>query len=205
MFHAEIQWSLLGCTTMSLRWPQSPAPHPGVPRAAPQSGHGLHRHGAGARCHAGARRAGSPRSSPDAEEGSGFVHLDITHGAVLVRLQVANDAGFADCGERPRVSGRTDGQGDQSPCANPAKHPAPPHRLRTRTPARPPQSGPIPDPTAPCSKNARCRMGLGTALSTGGSRWGTATLPGTRGAAWPQLGVQDTHRSADTPRWWWRL
>ena len=44
----------------------------------------------------GRGRVGTPLGSPDAEEGSGFVHLDITHGAVLVRLQVADDAGFAD-------------------------------------------------------------------------------------------------------------
>lgn len=118
---------------------------------------------------------GSPQSSPDAEEGSGFVHLDITHGAVLVRLQVANDAGFADCGERLSMSRWTDGRGGRAPV--PARQ-STPHRLRAGTAARLPRSGPIHDPAAPCGSNARCRMGLGTA---GGARCGIATLPRARG------------------------
>ena len=35
---------------------------------------------------------------PDAQQRPGFVDLHITHGAVLVGLQVAHDAGFADLG-----------------------------------------------------------------------------------------------------------
>lgn len=34
--------------------------------------------------------------SPDAEQGPGFMHLDITHGTVFVGLQVTDDAGFTD-------------------------------------------------------------------------------------------------------------
>lgn len=36
------------------------------------------------------------RSPPDTQQWSGFMDLDITHGAVFVGLQVAHDAGFAD-------------------------------------------------------------------------------------------------------------
>lgn len=63
------------------------------------------------------------------------MHLDITHGAVLVRLQVANDAGFADCGERLSVSRRTD-EGAE-PLCQPGKAPRTPAPARGRDPCSP--------------------------------------------------------------------
>lgn len=41
---------------------------------------------------------GTAPGPPDAQQRSGFMDLNVTHGAVLVGLQVAHDAGFADLG-----------------------------------------------------------------------------------------------------------
>lgn len=41
---------------------------------------------------------GAVLGPPDAQQRPGFMDLHVTHGAVLVGLQVAHDAGFADLG-----------------------------------------------------------------------------------------------------------
>jgi len=145
----------------------------------------------------GTARGDLPKCSPDAEEGSGFVHLDITHRAVLVRLQVANDAGFADCGERLGVSGWTDGR---TRGQNPAKHPAP--LIRRQDPCMPAQLRPHPRPRSSTRQQRPTQGGFGHCW---GSRRGAAALPRARGTPGRSAGARDTHRSADTPRWWWRL
>ena len=53
---------------------------------------------------------------PDAQQRPGFVDLHITHGAVLVGLQVAHDAGFADLGV---------GGGERKESQSPLRDPGP--------------------------------------------------------------------------------
>lgn len=60
---------------------------------------------------------------PDAQQRPGFMDLHITHGAVLVGLQVAHDASFADLREMEREE-------SQSPLRNQAQPPRPLLRFR---------------------------------------------------------------------------
>lgn len=66
---------------------------------------------------------GAAPGPPDAQQRPGFMDLHVTHGAVLVGLQVAHDAGFADCGGGGAGGGER--KQNQSPLHNPG--PAPPH------------------------------------------------------------------------------
>lgn len=109
-------WSLPS-TTSQLETTQREGTGPGFPRTR-RLGY-RNKEGGTEGSRPEARRGGRGSASPpDAQQRPGFMHLHVTHGAVLVGLQVAHDAGFADLGDTER--GRS-----QSPLGNQAQPPAP--------------------------------------------------------------------------------
>lgn len=130
-----------------------------------------HARGSSPTCHPGFRKQGGRRQRaaapedgreqeevpgpPDAQQWPGFMDLHIAHGAVLVGLQVAHDAGFADLGGverggRVRVPSVTQDQ-PHTPCPG------------SGIPSSPPcsrNSGPFKDPTQPCSPDGNCPLSI---------------------------------------------